>query len=561
MAATEADPEYGEGVATGISMPEEEGTAENREVPVIKRRPSKSEEAEDSSTGRLQAPGFIRWIEIPFKVAAPTTGRELMEATAWSMDSAARGPLNQAGSFVGAALLRLAYADAFQQRCGTDEECYKTTNPQTLKIYGLHPSSLLSFFAALVGIVTALTMPIVGAMIDRTTHRKAVGVVSAWLLIILAFVQLIISEDTWFIVLILETIGGYILLIHIYTIFAYLPDLSYYEEDISHYTSRFNMRQFLSQATYVAIVVLISEIRDVQNNVESAIRTAREATGIAGAFAFIFMGYAWTFLFRKRHALQHVDGGSSVVTTGFNSVSKTTKKIWKRYRCLKFLMCALLFSPESGAGVILSVAVTFMTSFLDLTPQQIGFTSLCMLVCNIPGSMISKYVCSRLNPLQSYRIGLFCFSLVTAMTPVILSGPDRKNGIFGFACFWGICFGWVYPSQRVLFCTLIPKGQEFEYMGMFAFYGQILGWLIPTIFTILNENDVSMRWSVSTTSYFLFTSWCLTLCMGSYEDGLKQVGNEDAADMNRTSKVIERETEKDHNSEEGKDGMEAEASA
>mmetsp|Transcript_16589 Transcript_16589/g.23063 ORF Transcript_16589/g.23063 Transcript_16589/m.23063 type:complete len:559 (-) Transcript_16589:780-2456(-) len=558
MAATEADAEYGEGIATGIDMPEEEGTAENREVPVLKRRPSKSEEAEDESSGRLQAPGCIRWFEIPFKVAAPTSGRELMEATAWSMDSAARGPLNQAGSFVGAALLRLAFADAFEQKCGNEKACYAATNPQTLKIYGLNPSSLLSFFAALVGVVTALTMPVVGAMIDRTTHRKAVGAITAWLLIILAFVQLIISEDTWFIVLILETIGGYILLVHIYTIFAYLPDLSYYEEDISHYTSRFNIRQFFSQAVYVAIVVLISQIRDVQNNVESAILTAKDATGIAGAFAFIFMGYAWTFLFRKRHALQDVDDGANVFTTGFKSVSNTTKKIWKRYRALKFLMCALLFSPEAGAGVILSVAVTFMTSFLDLTPQQIGFTSLCMLSCNIPGSMISKFMCSKLNPLQSYRIGLFFFSIVTALTPVILSGPDSKNGIFGFACLWGICFGWVYPSQRVLFCTMIPKGQEFEYMGMFAFYGQILGWLIPTIFTILNENDVSMRWSVSITSYFLFISFIFTLFMGSYEDALKQVGNEEAVNANR-SKVIERETEKDHNSDEGKDVVEASA--
>jgi hypothetical protein len=32
--------------------------------------------------------------------------------------------------------------------------------------------------------------------------------------------------------------------------------------------------------------------------------------------------------------------------------------------------------------------------------------------------------------------------------------------------------GWIYASQRVLFCTLIPKRQELELMDLFTFLGQ-----------------------------------------------------------------------------------------
>jgi Vacuole effluxer Atg22 like len=78
-------------------------------------------------------------------------------------------------------------------------------------------------------------------------------------------------------------------------------------------------------------------------------------------------------------------------------------------------------------------------------------------------------------------------------------------------------------AQRVLFCTLIPKGQETEMMGLFTFTGQILGWLPPLIVTILNENGVELRYGLLVIVFFCMFAVVCTLPMGSYKDAAERV--------------------------------------
>ena len=118
------------------------------------------------------------------------------EATGWAMDAAARAPLNQAGTFVGTALLRLATEDA---GCTRPATCENT-------VYGLKPSSLLTMTTAVVGIAGALLMPVFGAVVDHTRYRKLVASVSACIVVVIAGCQISISLSNWFIILILDAL-------------------------------------------------------------------------------------------------------------------------------------------------------------------------------------------------------------------------------------------------------------------------------------------------------------------------------------------------------------------
>jgi len=81
----------------------------------------------------------------------------------------------------------------------------------------------------------------------------------------------------------------------------------------------------------------------------------------------------------------------------------------------------------------------------------------------------------------------------------------------------------MYSSQRVLFCTLIPKGQETEMMGLFTFVGQILGWIPPLIVTFMNESGVELRYGILVVTGFCFLAFICTLPMGDYEDAVARV--------------------------------------
>lgn len=485
--------------------------------PSSHRELSTSEEATLTSSRRFKAPWWLKWIEYPFAVKAPSTGMKLDEATAWAMDASALAPINQVGIFVGTALLRLATADA---GCNSPATCENTVN-------GLRPSSLLTLTSAITGIVAAMLMPVFGAIVDHTRHRKLVGSLSAFIIVVITGVQIGISQSNWLVILVLEAIGGFTLLVHTTALFAYLPDLTTNEADLTHYTSRFNIRQFTVQTLYVAILVIIGAIRGTDISLNGAISTARVALVLAVVIAAPLFFYAWTSLFCKREALSEVPEESNLLCTGFLQVGRTCRRIWTRYSALRWFMISLLWSPEAGAGTVFSIALTFLTVYLEMSAQQIAYISLAILASQLPGSLLAKLVCLRFNPLYSYRAGLIFLVVVLAAASITLTGPERRNLAYIFAALWGMALGLMYPSQRVLLCTLIPKKQEAELMGLFVFCGHILGWLPPLIFTAMNQRGVDMRWGLSINAYFSAFAFICTLPMGKYEAAVAQVTDEE----------------------------------
>ena len=429
------------------------------------------------------------------------------------MDYSARGPINQCGSFVGSAMIRLA--------------AVKAMNAGTETIYGMKPSSVLTVASLIVNVTAGVTMPFVGALVDHTDHRKIMGTVSAFIMTVSVAVQIAINEDTWLAAYIFEIIGGYFLIMHQVCTMAYLPDLTHDSSEMGHYTARFMINQYFVQAVFTLVIIVVSSNWSYKDEsiLISTIATARLSAGMATGIGVVLLTYSWTFLFRKRPKLREVPEGSNIFTTGFRQIAVTTRLVFGQYRALRWFMCALLFSPEAGAGVVLSIAVTFLTFFVKMTVTEIAAVSIVMLFCNVPGALISKFMCRKINPLNSFRCAEIFYATVNGLIAGTVTGPERKNLVYLYAAIAGLAFGWMFPSQRTLTVAIIPKGKETEMMGLISFFGQILGWLPALIFTIMNENGVDMRWGMSIVSYFLLTSCALTFLCGPYEDAVELVAH------------------------------------
>mmetsp|Transcript_28488 Transcript_28488/g.60688 ORF Transcript_28488/g.60688 Transcript_28488/m.60688 type:complete len:581 (+) Transcript_28488:86-1828(+) len=483
------------------------GTSQDPQKRTLQRKLSISELAQAGSSRRRRAPYWLNWFEIPFRVKNNQTGQYVEEATAHVMDYTARGPINQTGSFVGSAMIRMAAAQA--------------GGPQN-SLYGIKASSVLTVASLIVGITAGVTMPFVGAIVDHTDHRKAMGAVSAFITVLAVAFQLVLSEDTWLFVFILEIIGGYTLIMHQVCTMAYLPDLTHVLSEMGHYNARFTMNHYFVQGLFTSIVIAVSFGLEITN-----LQTAKLAAGMSAFLGAIFFGYAWMFLFRKRPKLRVVPPGQNLFTTGFRQLASTAKVVFRDYRALKWFMIALLFSPEAGAGVVLAIAVTFLTFFVDMSVKEISVVSLAMLFCNIPGAMISKKMCQLINPLNSFRCAEIMFAIVNGLIAGTVTGSTArdKNLVYFYAGLVGVAFGWMFPSQRTLAVALIPKGQETEIMGLISFFGQIVGWLPVFVFTAMNENGVSMRWGLATISFFLMISFFFTLFCGSFEDAVASVAH------------------------------------
>lgn len=487
-------------------------------VKVMTRKASISEAADEASGG-WSAPLWFSFIEYPFHVKNPKDGRKLPEAAGWAMDSAARGPANQLGSFVGSAILRMA---SKQAGCLDPRNCSKTLSS------GMKPSSLLTATSAIVGVAAAILMPFVGAIVDHTNYRKTVGVVSALVVVGATGVQISISQDrnNWLFILVVDAVHSFALMVHTTAVFAYLPDLTTDEEVIPHYTTHFNVRQCCAQFMFTAFLLIAGKVRGANQTLASSVQTARDAAGISFAFTLLFFGYSWIFLFRKRPALSKVPEDQSLLTTGFLQVRHTAAKIWRDYHALKWFMISLLWSPEAGSGVVLSIAVSFLVVDIKLTGQDIAKVFLLLMCGNVLGAFASKWITARMNPLNTYRLGLVLLSISIAVTVAIVDSPDKIGAAYGLSVWWGVGMGLTYSAQRVLFCTLIPKGQETEMMGLFTFSGQILGWLPPLLVTIMNENGIDLRYGMLVVLGFCMLAVVCMLPMGDYMEATKRVAND-----------------------------------
>ena len=95
------------------------------------------------------------------------------------------------------------------------------------KVYGaFSPASLITNVATISGVLVAVFLPVIGAIIDYTPHRWTVGVVSAILLVLTELAQVFTNSNTWFAMAVIEAISGLFFEVQLITAMAYLPEVA-----------------------------------------------------------------------------------------------------------------------------------------------------------------------------------------------------------------------------------------------------------------------------------------------------------------------------------------------
>ena len=214
--------------------------------------------------------------------------------------------------------------------------------------------------------------------------------------------------------------------------------------------------------------------------------------------------------------------------------------------------------------LILYIIHTDIFHDTDHSNYVVGVVFLIVLLCGIPGSQLGRYVttsiCSN-NPVQSlmycnlvfgastilaasksmelsvwmdlcvcmlmhhlscwmllYTQWIVCFGICFShfSHTVVLRGPQDVGLCYMFGGCWGMCLGWLQPQNTSSFVPVIPRNQEAEMMGLYILASQMLSWLPPTVFTVMNEMQLKMFYGLGSLSiYFLISMICLFM-VGDY---------------------------------------------
>lgn len=444
----------------------------------------------------------------------PEEVREEKEALGWTLDAAARGvAVMGTAVFVSTELLRLATIAA---GCDMAEECYS-------RVYGMRPSSILSNIVTVVGLFSAFIMPLIGSIIDHTTHRKTIGSASAAALAIFILVQALVIEEHWFAAAILQIFVAFTYTIHLCSVYAYLPELTPDHDKMVQYTARFSAAQYGGSVFFLATMVILL----TTFNHEGRFASTYLSQAVIFAVLASFLGYAWTKLFQKRPAKQSVPDGQNLLSSGFATLCKTGQTILKEHHALKWLLVAVSFT-EAAATTFSTVAITYMTHVLGFAPNENGIAILILLLFGVPGTRVAAFLSKRYNPIRSLQACLALWIVNTTAAAVFLRGPGQQYLAYFFAMVWGIATGWIYPSEKTLYVTIIPKGQEGELMGLYICASQILSWLPPLVFTVMNEAGVPMSVGMFTLTIYFMISYMLLNWVGDYDEAVDHAKTIDA---------------------------------
>ena len=163
-------------------------------------------------------------------------------------------------------------------------------------------------------------------------------------------------------------------------------------------------------------------------------------------------------------------------TTMPTKLGRTSRAIARHHRSLLwFLVSAAL--TQSATTSFSSIAITFMTDQLKFDASENAICILILLVFSVPGARLAQMLSRMFNPLKSLKCCLSLWILITSAAAWVLKGRGRQAEAYSFAILWGICIGWLYPTEKAGYCSIIPTGQDAELMGVYIFACQILSWL------------------------------------------------------------------------------------
>eukprot|EP00751_Fragilariopsis_kerguelensis_P024285 CAMPEP_0170866430 /NCGR_PEP_ID=MMETSP0734-20130129/22039_1 /TAXON_ID=186038 /ORGANISM="Fragilariopsis kerguelensis, Strain L26-C5" /LENGTH=442 /DNA_ID=CAMNT_0011243169 /DNA_START=42 /DNA_END=1366 /DNA_ORIENTATION=+ len=377
-----------------------------------------------------------------------------------------RGMLIMSNIFLATSLLWLA-----KNAAGCDMDVPPDNTKANLcdkSIHGMKADTFITNIAMISAILAALFMPICGAIVDYTPHRKLVGIITAIVLIVIQAVQIGTTEQTWFPMGVLQAIAAFIYQLQVVVVFAYLPDIArdVGELTMTRFSSRFSAVQYFSSVIFLVIVTAISLGLGSKS---SDVLTGQISQGLNTVTSIILFGTGWSRL-TQRPAVRELPEGHSLLLQGFRQIWNTAKSVQRQYKHgLRWFLLAVVFA-EASATAITTVSIVYLSSVIHLSGPQIGIFFIITLLATTVGTLWATFVTNKTNPNTSWKLSMAYLFVVLVAGALALDGIAESLKLLSYiwAVAVGLGLGWYYPTENLFFALCLPKGQEAEFAGFWT---------------------------------------------------------------------------------------------
>jgi len=403
--------------------------------------------------------------------------------------------------------------------CGfaTDDDVTCKANLDILGI-GISPGSLVFYLVPLITVLSAIILPIVGAIADRSSNKPKFMSYFAWAGSIAAASMVFVRGDNWQLGAVLLLIANLCLGSSLVIYDAILVDIAE-PDDRDRVSSRGWALGYLGGGLLLATnFALLTFAENIGLSTETAVRLCLLVAGIWwGAFTFIpLRGLAP----RPPREVVQTDG-DTLLGRSFGQLIVTLRDLRNFKQTLIFLLAYLFYND--GIQTVIYAASVYGEKQLKFEKSTVLIAFLVVQFIGIVGALLFGRLALRIGARRTIMLTLGIWMVV------VVGGfflPEKQLLPFLLlAVGIGLVLGGSQALSRSFYSQLIPHGREAEYFSLYQACERGTSWFGMVVFGVVHQMTGSYRPAIVALIVF-FALGLAFLSRLDVRRGIEEAGNQ-----------------------------------
>ena len=386
-----------------------------------------------------------------------------------------------------AAVLFAPYLTAVAEKaaCGraTDDDAgFKCTTD--LHVLGLDVSagSLVFYLVTASTILSALVLPIVGAIADRSGRKPRLLGGFAWAGSLMAALMFLVAGSNWQLGALLLVLATLCLGASLVVYDALLVEVAE-PDDRDRVSSRGWALGYLGGGLLLAAnFVLLTVMSD---NTELAVRISLLSAGLWWAVFTIIPVRG----IRARPPVNPVEEQSGLFQASFGQLWRTLKDLRRYPVTLTFLVAYLFYND--GIQTVIYAASVYGEKELGFEKSTVLLAFLVVQFVGIGGALLFGRIAKVRGAYRVILVGLFVWLVVVVGGWLV---PNENLPLFLLlAVAIGVVLGGTQALSRSFYSQLIPRGREAEYFSLYQACERGTSWIGTLVFGLVHQWTDSYR--------------------------------------------------------------------
>ncbi len=399
--------------------------------------------------------------------------------------------------------------------CGedADDTCNKTVSVLGL---GLSAGSLPFYLTSFATILSAIILPIVGAMVDRSPRKKVHMAGFAWAGAFFCGLLFFMQGDNWqlaaFAIVMSSVLAGCSLVSY----YAILCDIST-EDERDHVSSRGWAFGYLGGGILLLLNLVIVLGHDaIGLGTELAVRISLLSAAVwwAGFTIIPFLRL------RNRDPIAPVDAEGNLWQRSFGQLFATLRELRQYPMTLTFLLAYVFYND--GIQTVIYAASTYGSKELKFGESVLIATILLIQFVAFGGALYFGRLAAKYGAYRAILWGTFAWMVIVVVAMFL---PEKNIALFlavGVAI--GVVLGGTQALSRSFFSLLIPRGREGEYFALYNAFERGTSWFGVLLFGVVFQLSGSYRPAIVSLIVF-FVLGAFFLLRLDPERGIAEAGN------------------------------------